>query len=188
VDQPREGQPTTNPLDVSCRHRHLPGIVQFAADQRPDNEFASLLQLRFLEWREIVLRPILYIVLHHDQHQTLPPGTMQLATKALDVCASVLVSAVSRFRHGGTWLVARRPFSCACLLLAVVLRPECGLQPPQDWRALVELATKSLRFWGQEARDLRRMGDVLEAMYTETCLRAGLDPSTSREGGYDVGM
>ncbi|RSL75042.1 hypothetical protein CEP51_011238 [Fusarium floridanum] len=161
-------------MQISVWHHHLPPLIQFDQGQPPKNEFSDGLQMRFLEWREMVLRPVLYLVLHHhlqsqQPQQALPADALPLAAKAVEVCAATIVHNVSEQRHGGTWFVVRRPFSCACLIIAVALHPASGLLPPPNWRSLVKVSIQALRSWGCEAPDLDRMAGVLENMYHEAC-------------------
>lgn len=93
------------------------------------------------------------------------PETVQHAQKSIDICATLIAKNTSHLRHGGSWFIARKSFLCACILLAVVLAPERRLQPPSNWSALIHVALEMLGFWGQDAEDICRMRDVLEAMY-----------------------
>ncbi|RSL73794.1 hypothetical protein CEP54_000060 [Fusarium duplospermum] len=108
-------------MQISVWHHHLPPLIQFDQGQPPKNEFSDGLQMRFLEWREMVLRPVLYLVLHHHlqsqqpqqshanqccNQQTLPADALPLAAKAVEVCAATIVHNVSEQRHGSTCIKA----------------------------------------------------------------------------------
>ncbi|KAH6896640.1 hypothetical protein B0T10DRAFT_161831 [Thelonectria olida] len=152
---------------ISLWHQHLPAAVQFQSDRPTDTEFSYFLHGRFSEWQELVLRPIVYYVLHSPTRAA--PDTIQHAQKSINLCTMLIVKNVSQLRHGGSWFFARKSFLCACLILAVVLQPSRGLQAPSNWPSLVNISLKSLRFWGKDAEDIRRMGGILEYMYRAVC-------------------
>lgn len=127
-----------------------------------------------MEWREYVMRPILYYVLHNRPGQACEPQVLGLAQQHVDLCARTVLRSVHHHHHGGTWFVARHNFSCAVLILAVVLNP-AQVCPPRDWPAVVRLAIKYLGALGTVAPHLARMRDALERLFVEVCQRSGLD-------------
>ncbi|KAK7427323.1 hypothetical protein QQZ08_006092 [Neonectria magnoliae] len=149
---------------ISLWHHHLPAAVQFQVDQSSDNEFSYFLYGRFSEWRELVLRPIVYHVLHSPS-DNVHSDTVHHAQKAVDLCAALILKHSSLMRHGGSWFFARKTFLAACIVLAVVLQPNRGLRPPANWRTLLQNSLQTLRFWERDAPDIRKMHIILDSMY-----------------------
>ncbi|KXH29217.1 hypothetical protein CSIM01_00945 [Colletotrichum simmondsii] len=168
--------------EISQLHSHLPPLIQFTEHDYPENELAFYLQGRFQGWRESTLRPLLYCALHgirgrgqHDQSQQHPtnPRVIHLAQKAVDTCAAMIVKTAHHHRHGGSWFVARRAFSCAVMVLAVVAAGNHPVEPPSNWNSLVRLALRVLGRWGKEARDLERMRETLQRLFHRVQQKAG---------------
>ncbi|KAL2884120.1 hypothetical protein SGCOL_000057 [Colletotrichum sp. CLE4] len=170
--------------EISQLHSHLPPLIQFTEHHYPDNELAFYLQGRFQGWRESTLRPLLYCALHgargrcqgredqplptHVQTEEYPtnPRVIHLAQKAVDTCAAMIVKTAHHHRHGGSWFVARRAFSCAVMVLAAVVGAENHpVEPPSNWASLVRLALRVLGRWGKEARDLEQMRETLQRLF-----------------------
>ncbi|KAF4981675.1 hypothetical protein FZEAL_2562 [Fusarium zealandicum] len=157
---------------VSLWHYHLPSIVQFDYDALPDEQFATALQGRAFLWLEYTLRPILYYVLHKQSDEPVSPEAQTLASRELSMCATVIHRLSFHRRHGGTWFISRKAFTCACLILTAVLNPH-RVQPPEAWRTITEIAIQTLERWARDASDLRRMADILRHMYHETRVQRG---------------
>ncbi|KAI8716963.1 Fungal-trans domain-containing protein [Fusarium sp. LHS14.1] len=149
---------------------HLPHIVQFDDDQVPDNEFAYGLRSRFLEWNELLLRPILYYVLHLPSDQTALPECVELAEKAVHACVQKIHEYQHTLRHGGSWFITRRIFTYACLVLAAARQPERRIKLPVRWGSAIRVAIETLRFWSQDAADVRHMASTLDLMFSRMCL------------------
>ncbi|KAF6833064.1 hypothetical protein CPLU01_05743 [Colletotrichum plurivorum] len=158
--------------EMSQLHSHLPPLIQFDETRHADNELSFYLQGRFQGWREATLRPLLYYVLHAPVNVELSPRVVELAQKAADTCAVMVVMTAYHHRHGGSWFVARRAFSCAVTILASKLR-EGPVQAPPNWRSLVRLALRVTRRWGREARDIEKMRSTLERLFTQVQERTG---------------
>lgn len=152
------------------RRFHLLTIVQFDDDQVPDNEFAFGLRSRFLEWNELLLRPILYHVLHLPSDQTAPPECVELAEKAVHVCVQKIHEYQHTLRHGGSWFITRRIFADACLVLAAARQPERRIKLSVRWGSAIRVAIETLRFWSQDAADVRHMALTLDLMFSRMCL------------------
>ncbi|KAF4443544.1 hypothetical protein F53441_11399 [Fusarium austroafricanum] len=147
-------------------HYHLPVAVQFENGTIPAEEFASALEGRATLWQEYTLRPILYYVLHHQHDDTVPLQVHALALKELEICAKMVHRLAFQGRHGGTWLISRKIFLSACLILAAVTNSH-RIQPPEQWHAIIELAMQTLERWAADAADVRRMADILRHMYRQ---------------------
>ncbi|KAH7274929.1 hypothetical protein B0J15DRAFT_531018 [Fusarium solani] len=151
---------------------HLPSVVQFDDDVLPDEEFAAALQGRASLWREYTLRPILFYVLHHNPEEPIHPEAEALAAKEIRICATMVHRMAFHRRHGGTWLIARKSFMAACIVIAAAANSH-RVSPPEEWHTLVGIAIQSLERWAGEASDLQQMADILVYMYRETCSQRG---------------
>ncbi|KAF5004851.1 hypothetical protein FDECE_8667 [Fusarium decemcellulare] len=153
--------------------KHLPSIVQFDENVVPDNEFAFGLRGRFLEWHELILRPILYYVLHLPCGQTVPPECITLAERAVHLYTLRIDEYQHTLRHGGSWFVTRRIFSYASMVLATVRDPSRRINAPPTWKLAVLTALRTLKFWGRDAPDVRHMTTTLDHMYSAVCVEIG---------------
>jgi hypothetical protein len=149
------------------RHRHIPALLQFEDSSAANEELSQGLQGRAAIWREYVLRPVFYYVLHASKDQHVPSEAYDLAAKEIRICTATIQRCSFNQRNGGIWFVCRNIFTAACLILAAALHPY-RVQPPQKWQGLVELAIQTLHRWGNAAHDVQRMGDVLYHMYQKT--------------------
>lgn len=147
-------------------YSHLPPSISFAPSQDSENEFAMFLQSRFLDWQEMALRPLVFIFLHRPapSPQQQPPTQLnRYIHDAVAVASEAIQISGRHHRHGGTWLVARRVFSSALLILAVILK-EGQIDALPNWLVTIDEALNTLKRWGTEAPDLKLMGDVLQRM------------------------
>ncbi|KAJ4209737.1 hypothetical protein NW767_000014 [Fusarium falciforme] len=151
---------------------HLPSVVQFDDDVLADEEFAAALQGRASLWREYTLRPILYYVLHHNPEEPIHPEAEALAAKEIQICATMVHRMAFHRRHGGTWLISRKIFMAACIIIAAAANSH-RVSPPEEWHTLIGIAIQSLERWAGEASDLQRMANILVSMYRETCSQRG---------------
>lgn len=131
-----------------------------------------MLQGRFLELRERVWRPFLYLVIHEPPPPPSGPGQGSLqnqstaktyAGKCLDLCIKSIHHVPSKHRHHGAWYGSRKLFTKALLLLAAVKSRKIVV--PSEWRASVIAAMKGLKYWESEAPDLQEarltLGSIL---------------------------
>ncbi|KAJ3550109.1 hypothetical protein NM208_g145 [Fusarium decemcellulare] len=149
--------------------QHLPSIVQFDENVVPDNEFAFGLRGRFLEWHELILRPILYYILHLPCDQAAPPECITLAERAVHLYTQRIDEYQHTLRHGGSWFVTRRIFAYASMILAAVRDPNRRISVPSTWKLAVLTALRTLKFWGRDAPDVRHMTATLDHMYSAVC-------------------
>ncbi|KAK5047099.1 hypothetical protein LTR84_007042 [Exophiala bonariae] len=156
---------------IGLWYSHLPDAIRFDPIHVPETEFSFHLQTRFLEWREYTLRPLLYVYLHHPQN--LPLRVLELSQEALNISRDIILQAIHHHRHGGSWFVLRRSFSCALLILAVVVKAG-EVRPPENWPQLIRVALSTLLKWESEARDVFLMRKVLENTFATICKREGL--------------
>ncbi|RYP48057.1 hypothetical protein DL768_005979 [Monosporascus sp. mg162] len=157
---------------ISLWYSHLPSSIRFDPLQPPENEFSFYLQHRFLHWRENALRPLLYIALHHPSHP--PRAVLEASRESMRIASQIILTSAQHHRHGGIWFVLRRAFTCALLILAVVLRYG-EAEAPQNWPDMVGTALKTLERWSPEAPDVARMRDVLDRAFATVWQRQGGD-------------
>lgn len=107
---------------------------------------------------------------------------MPIAQNCVQLCAALLPLYAHHSRHGGTWLVVRRTFSCALVILASVLRQHLALtgkrdhidlDPPEHWQGLTRLALRILDSWASESLEFRRMQTILRGVYSHVCSLVG---------------
>ncbi|KAF4951911.1 hypothetical protein FGADI_7133 [Fusarium gaditjirri] len=148
----------------SFRNYHLPAAVQFEKDKLPEEEFASALQGRAFICQEYSLRPIFYYLLHCPQDDPVFPQVHPHALKELDICAKMIHRLAFQGRHGGTWLISRKIFLSARIVLAAASNPYL-IHPPDQWQMAIELAIHTLDRWAVDTVDVRQMAEILRHMY-----------------------
>lgn len=163
-------------------YSHLPARLQFDGSATQHRSLSFYLESRFQDWREYILRPMLYCALHSDQLRPvntskLPstPSTpirlsastvseiTKLAQEHIALCAELIPLASEHGRYGGTWLLCRRTFTCAMAILASVIAD--NLQPPDNWTQLIQEALEYLRQWTPEAKSVEAMCGLLERLF-----------------------
>lgn len=150
----------------------LPPVLRFDESGPPENEFSFYLQGRFGEWKDYVLRPLIYYAIHTTTQ--VRPEILALAQQGIDGCAAVILRNAHHQRHGGTWFVTRRMFSSALTILAVVIRAG-DVVPPANWPAFVRLALTVLSRWSGECHDVEKMRQALEDLFARVCHRIGIE-------------
>ncbi|CAG9983799.1 unnamed protein product [Clonostachys byssicola] len=158
---------------IEVWYRHLPPVIQSGFEGQPDNELSLFLKGRFQGWRELIRRPFLYYALHHSSVEPADSRVLTLATESLHICASLIHHYFPQSRHGGTWFIARRTFTCSILILAAVFADRKDVQPPDDWLATLQVAINFLKRWETEACDIARMRAILCKLVDEACRKVG---------------
>ncbi|CAH0045643.1 unnamed protein product [Clonostachys solani] len=158
---------------IEVWYRHLPPVIQSGFEGQPDNELSLFLKGRFQGWRELIRRPFFYYALHHSFGEPADPRVITLATEGLHICASLIHHYFPQSRHGGTWFIARRTFTCSLLILASVFANRKDVQPPEDWPATLQVAIDFLKRWETEASDIARMRAILCKLVDEACRKSG---------------
>ncbi|KEF59381.1 uncharacterized protein A1O9_04225 [Exophiala aquamarina CBS 119918] len=155
---------------ISLWYSHLPSKLQFSNTAPKPQSLSFYLESRFQDWREYILRPLLYCALHHNWRQTRPQQLPPVIAAAhIALCAHLIPRAFEHGRFGGVWLLCRRTFTCGMAIIASVISDE--LQGPEDWVDLCRLAIRFLAQWGAEARTVEAMRRVLEGLF-ERVLRS----------------
>lgn len=161
---------------IQLWYSHLPASIWFDIHGYPDNELSTFMQGRFFHWREHVLRPLLYYVLHRKNDQTLTEQILACAHEHVSLCAEIIIRSHNTHRHGGIWFICRGTFLHALLILGVVLRAEPRLPPPSNWATLVATSISTLQRWESQAADIKRVRVILEQLFTNVCGVIGVSP------------
>lgn len=89
---------------------------------------------------------------------------MALAKAGLQISVDMILSRFPRHkhRHHGTWYLCRYSASRALILLAAAKSSRVEL--PSQWRDAVDMAVAVLEAWSDEARDIKKAGEVVAAI------------------------
>lgn len=132
-------------------------------DTLAKDELAYHLQARALEIKERIYRPFLYRMIHgqnaftHAERSAHKPQVTQHAI----TCTRLIQQWNIRHRHHGTWLMSRQSFTSALLLLAA-RKAGVSVIPIEQFEKSVSCSLATLRFWEQEAPDLKTSRQILE--------------------------
>lgn len=145
------------------RHNHIPELVASPDPTNPDlhsQELRSLLQVRLLEFRELIHRPFLYLAIHESTTSSVRQTIDPYVQRCLDACVQNTLRGSHRHRHHGTWYQNRIIFGEALLILAAVKSRRVDVPP--IWRDAVNNSISGLKFWELEAPDLQRARVILQ--------------------------
>ena len=142
--------------------------MRYDPASQPNNEMAYYLEGRFEEWNECILRPLVYYCLHYPSTKPPTPSIAALAQRGVTLCVNCIMRYTRHDRHGNTWVVLRRIFRCALIILATVIA-DGPLRPPENWRELTNISIATLSRWSTGVRDLQRMRRVLERVFHAVC-------------------
>ncbi|KAL2219285.1 hypothetical protein M432DRAFT_341572 [Thermoascus aurantiacus ATCC 26904] len=158
---------------IALWHSHLPQPIQFERCGWPDNELSLYLQGRFHSWHELVLRPLVYYALYAPVAADSPQMLQVILIAQQSVCVELIVHSARCPRNGGTWLMLRKTFSGALLILATVVSGD-RLVPPENWPSVIRLALRVLAKWAAESADVEWMRSILDCVFREVCRRKGM--------------
>ncbi|KAL5421145.1 hypothetical protein PMIN06_007295 [Paraphaeosphaeria minitans] len=149
-------------------HRALPGVISFDFDSTASHdELAFHLQARALEIKERIYRPFLYRMIHQKGNCNFsePNALEPFATLHAITCSKLIQQWNVRHRHHGTWLMSRQSFACALFLLAGGL---AGIEvlPVAQCSDSVQASIATLKFWEDEAPDLKASRRILQDIYS----------------------
>lgn len=164
------------------RHAHLPEPIHFDYETTPDNELSLYTKARFRGWQATLSRPVLYHVLHRQRsgrtaHSATTEGTDEaddlaraqiIAQHCVSTSAAIIMEVTVQSRHGGIWMVCRAVFACSLIVLASVLGSDV-VEPPQDWRHILQVAYDMLLKWSSEAADVDWMRAILLHVFDSVC-------------------
>ncbi|KAL1856884.1 hypothetical protein VTK73DRAFT_8216 [Phialemonium thermophilum] len=169
--------------ELALWRAHLPRQIQFSDNEVPPNELAFFLKTRYLGCLEWLYRPFLYYMTSSpppsssdSSGRTAAPAQQMrqvvapLAERCLLACRELITVVAQHHRHGGIWVLVRRTFNAAVLLLAGAQlwaeRGADGMVPlPDGWQASVQLAISTVRKWEDGAADLVRMRQILQSYF-----------------------
>ncbi|KAL5387334.1 hypothetical protein DPSP01_003558 [Paraphaeosphaeria sporulosa] len=150
-------------------HRALPGVISFDIESTAANDELSFhLQARALEIKERIYRPFLYRMIYQKGvHDFSDQNALQpFATSHAITCSKLIQQWNIRHRHHGTWLMSRQSFACALLLLAG-RRAGIKVLPDEQCSGSVQASIATLKFWEDEAPDLKASRQILEDIYSQ---------------------
>lgn len=159
---------------IEVWYSHLPTSIRFERNARPQNELAYYLQARFYQWRIVVLRPLLYFVFHRPDEQELSPQIVNYAQELRTICTDFIIRADHGYRHGGTWFSCRINFTCAMLVLGMVLKADPLVPPPQDWESLIEMVLATLTRWQAQSLELQMLRTTLQKGFATVARRSNV--------------
>ncbi|KAL4957713.1 hypothetical protein BDW69DRAFT_8179 [Aspergillus filifer] len=130
-------------------------------------ELSFYLSARYLDIREHIWRPFLYLATHSPSSDPNLPLYIHHANTALNLISKHIKKAATRIhhRHHGSWFAGRNLFTKGLLLLVAARSDNMVL--PADWRELLEGCIEGLGLWETEARDLGVARELLELGYRE---------------------
>jgi hypothetical protein len=100
-------------------------------------------------------------MIHKNSEASERDALRQLVRLHAATCSKLIQQWNIRHRHHGTWLMARQSFTSALLLL-VARRSGLYEIPEEQYEESVQSSLSTLRFWEDEAPDLRASRLVLE--------------------------
>ncbi|PSN71725.1 hypothetical protein BS50DRAFT_543869 [Corynespora cassiicola Philippines] len=146
-------------------YSHLPASIRFDPLERPDNELSFNLQGRFRHWQSCVLRPLFYCAIHRPIGEPLTPQIHSATQEYVLLCATSITHINQHQRHGMIWAICRSSFTCALVILAVVIRSDVEIVPPPNWEAVITTAIIILKRWEPNAGDIKAMRSILENIF-----------------------
>lgn len=149
--------------DLESWRVHLPAALQFYDEGIPNNEFALLLKTRWLSCWDWVHRPFLYFIIHSAEPvniDTERQTILSLAQECLRACAELIPLIAEHHRHGGVWVLLRRTFGCAIMIIAACASTSLDLQVAQT-QHLVDMALKTISRWSYGSTELKWMEKTL---------------------------
>lgn len=141
---------------------NLPPSFRVRDDVTVD-ELSYFLHSRYLEYRERIWRPFLYLAAHSSsQHPDLP-----MYVQGANTCIGVIFEHVRHHfnphRHHGSWFEGRNLFTMGLLIL--VAAKTSNITMPSDWTTIVDTCITNLMYWEDEAIDLRAARLTLQNIY-----------------------
>lgn len=146
----------------------MPRINAEPESPHPDSvsdELQYLTDLRLIVLTERIYRPFLYLAIHlspsDPAHQIITP----YAKQCLEMCLKLARGGSHRHRHHGTWTQNRIIFNASIMILAAVKSRR--LLIPDDWARVISFTITGLKFWEDEAPDLRKAREILMEMLVD---------------------
>ena len=137
--------------------------MSFADGVPAEYELAFHLQARGIEIKERIHRPFLLLIVHRELSASEVAILMPFVQEHINACIELIQHWNCKHRHHGTWLMVRQSFASALLLVAAYKSGvEAATKDVCQRATQVTLAT--LRYWEQEAPDLRASRIILEGI------------------------
>ncbi|KAL4887386.1 hypothetical protein BJY04DRAFT_175796 [Aspergillus karnatakaensis] len=142
---------------------NLPPMFQVDADDTTD-ELAYFLNARYLDLRERIWRPFLYLAAHARPDDVNLPIYVRNANICLEVIFKHIYNcSVRQHRHHGSWFGARNLFTKG--LLVLVASKSHHIVMPPNWMAMMDTCIAGIMYWEDEAPDLRAARLTLQHIY-----------------------
>ncbi|KIW14289.1 hypothetical protein PV08_07071 [Exophiala spinifera] len=134
--------------------KHIPGSPGPSLLEDTD-ELTFMLRLDYVDLRERIWRPFLYLALHGTPTQDEMPVVSSTVKTCLDMSFEMLQGARLKHRHHGLWLTVRCMFAKALLIIAAGKSGRVAIR--SDWLEHVNSFQTYLKYWEDEASDLGAM-------------------------------
>lgn len=146
---------------------NLPYTLYDDIFQGPPDELQFMLKLRFLDLRERIWRPFLFIVIHAEEKMAEDCNNLEYAARSLSLVFQFIENAAIKHRHHGSWYGARQCFTKALMVLAAAKSGRIALRT--DWLSFVKLVQTKLKYWEDESPDLRMARLTLSQILADIC-------------------
>ncbi|KAL4751968.1 hypothetical protein BDW72DRAFT_212359 [Aspergillus terricola var. indicus] len=131
---------------------NFPPFVRFNSERTAD-ELSYFLHARYLDLRERIWRPFLYLAAHSSPQDPNLPTYIQHASKCLDSIFKHILNCSIKHRHHGSWFAGRNLFTKGLLVLVAAKSPNIAM--PSNWVTIIDTCIAGIRYWEDEAPDLR---------------------------------
>jgi hypothetical protein len=144
---------------------HVPYSLEGDSYHCPPDELQWLLKTRFVDLRERIWRPFLFIVIHAERQEAEDPRNLKYAAASLAHVFQYIDMVTVKHRHHGSWYGARQCFTKALLVLAAAKSGKIALR--EDWVSYIELVQNLLKYWEGESPDLRMARSALSTILAD---------------------
>lgn len=134
-------------------------FVRFNRESNAD-ELSYFLHARYLDLRERIWRPFLYLAAHSSPQDPNLPIYIQHASQCLNTIFKHILNCSIKHRHHGSWFAARNLFTQGLLVLVAAKSPNIAM--PSNWVTVIDTCIVGIRYWEDEAPDLRAARHILQ--------------------------
>ncbi|KAL4821228.1 hypothetical protein BDW67DRAFT_45996 [Aspergillus spinulosporus] len=138
---------------------NFPPFVRFNSEKTAD-ELSYFLHARYLDLRERIWRPFLYLAAHSSPQDPNLPIYIQHASQCIDNIFKHILSCSIKHRHHGSWFAGRNLFTKGLLVLVAAKSPNIAM--PSNWVTIIDTCIAGIRYWEDEAPDLRAARHILQ--------------------------
>jgi hypothetical protein len=150
-------------------HSHLPApVASPSIDMEHDCGFDELkyyLHVCIFEVRERLYRPFLYTAIFSPLDTILPREILSFAKSCVVTCPAYCAREHNPHRHHGTWYHNRQLFRMGLLILAAAKSQR--VEMPEDWPKALRKAIAELKYWENEAADVKKSREILQDILQE---------------------